>query len=334
MSILWKSSVLEWTKLIDNKSEAIFHDLYTKQKQNVWFAEELNIQQDAHDYESLAPEEKMVFDQLVGYFTTTELLVQNVLWESFYPYIASPRAKMAMTVQMFMEDIHSDFFEMVLNTFNMDREAMYEIADNNPLLAKKRQLVAQAADAVVAMKRNGGWGDDDGTMTLEMKKAMLYAILVNNILQEWFFFYSAFAMFFSLRDSGKMKNFVNGIDLVLIDESLHLKFGIELILGILEENPEILEDAAFGQKIYSTLIDGVELELEFLREQFESGIVFGLNYDEMEQYMHYIADRRLEELGLEPNYWVTVNPLKFLEKQDVMTLQNFFEVTPNQYTNF
>ncbi len=337
MPILGKSSVLEWTRLTDDKFEAIFHDLYTKQKQNVWFAEELNIQQDAHDYDDLDENEKRVFDELVGYFTTTELLVQNVLWESFYPYIASPRAKMAMTVQMFMEDIHSDFFEMVLNTFNMDKDAMYKVADNNPLLAKKRQLVAQAADAVSAMKRkDGASGDDDGAweMSLETKKAMLYAILVNNILQEWFFFYSAFALFFALRDSWRMKNFVNGVDLILIDESLHLRFWIELILWILEESPEILDDAAFGQKIYTTLIDGVELELEFLREQFNSGMVFGLNYEEMEQYMHYIADRRLEELWLEPHYGVSSNPLKFLEKQDVMTLQNFFEVTPNQYTNF
>lgn len=334
MAILWKSSVLEGTKLnVDTKIERIFQDLYTKQKQNVWFPEELNIQQDVHDYEQLSEQEKHIFDELIGYFTVTELLVQNVLWEAFYPHIASPRAKMAMTVQMFMEDIHSDFFEMVLNSFNMDKDAMYAIADNNPLLQRKRQMVTEAADSISLVKKE--WEATINPNTLEGKKAILYAILVNNILQEWIFFYSAFAMFFAMREAwGKMKNFNNGMDLVLIDESLHLQMWIELILAILEENPEILDDASFGQKIHTTLIDWVELELECLKEQFELGNLFGLSYAEMEKYLYFVADRRLEELGLEPHYGVAKNPLTFLEKQDVMTIQNFFEVTPNQYTNF
>jgi ribonucleoside-diphosphate reductase beta chain len=71
-----------------------------------------------------------------------------------------------------------------------------------------------------------------------------------------------------------------------------------------------------------------------LKEQFELGNLFGLSYAEMEKYLYFVADRRLEELGLEPHYGVAKNPLTFLEKQDVMTIQNFFEVTPNQYTNF
>jgi ribonucleoside-diphosphate reductase beta chain len=60
---------------------------------------------------------------------------------------------MAMTVQMFMEDIHSDFFEMVLNSFNMDKDAMYAIADNNPLLQRKRQMVTEAADSISLVKK-------------------------------------------------------------------------------------------------------------------------------------------------------------------------------------
>lgn len=258
----------------------------------------------------------------------TELLVQNVLGESFYPLITSPRVKMAMTVQMFMEAIHEDFFEMVLNTFSMDKAKMYKVADENPLLLKKRQLVAQAADHISALHATV---DPD---KIECKKSILYAILVNNILQEGIFFYSAFTMFFAMRESGRMKNVCNGIDLVLIDESLHMRMGIELILGIIEETPEILEDLAFVGKIQETIVQGVDLELQFLRQQMEQSIAFGLSYKEMEAYLKYIADRRMEELGFAPYYNMPGNPLKFLEKQDVMTLQNFFEVTPNQYTNF
>jgi len=314
----------------------IFHDLYTQQKQNVWFAEEINLHLDVTDYDSLPEKEKKVFQELVGYFVSTELLVQNVLWESFYPHLASPKAKMAMTVQMFMESIHSDFFENVLNTFQMDSDAMYKVAENNDILRRKQHLVANVADSIRTMA--GGKGDDgqwpvDAT-TLAGKKAILYAILVNNVVQEGFFFYSAFAMFIALRETGKMTNFCNGIDLTLVDESLHMKMGIELILAILEETPEIAEDEAFVEKIKKTMIDGIELELEFLRSMFDQGVLYGLSYEEMKHYLYFIADRRFEELGFAPYYGVEQNPLKFLEKQDVARLQNFFEVTPNQYTNF
>ncbi|HMT01086.1 MAG TPA: ribonucleotide-diphosphate reductase subunit beta [Candidatus Absconditabacterales bacterium] len=328
MPILGKKSVLDGIKL-DGKDN-VFADLYKKQKQAVWFPEEINIQQDVGDYNDMSPREKALFQELIGYFVTTELLVQNVLGESFYPYIVNPKAKMAMTIQMFMEDIHSDFFEMVLNTFSMDREAMYEKTKTNPALKAKQEFVAKAADFISVSNRENTIDPD----TIEGKKAILHAILINNIIQEGTFFYSAFALFFAMRESGKMKNVTNGIDLIMIDESLHLKLGVEMILGVIEENPIILEDAEFVNHIKNTMIDGTELELQFIKQQFDQNIIFGLSYNEMEEYIKYITDRRLEELGFTAHYAVQVNPLKFLQKQDLMTLQNFFEVTPNQYTNF
>lgn len=325
--LLWSGSVLDAIKLVDTEWEARFHKLYEDQKRAVWFPEEINVQQDTADYQSLTDDERKTFNDLVGYFVWTELLVQNVLWDTFYAHISSPRAKMALTVQMFMEAIHNDFFEMVLNSFNMDKEEMYRISESNPLLLKKRQIVAQAADRI-----SSRWNVDPDS--LEWKKAILYAVLVNNILQEGIFFYSAFALFFAMRENGKMKNVCNGVDLVLIDESMHLKMGMEMIFAIIDEAPEIAEDTEFLDMIKNTLIDGTMLELEFLAQQFENWNTFGLNYKEMEQYLKFVADRRLEELWFETYFKVPSNPLQFLEKQDVMTLQNFFEVTPNQYTNY
>ena len=120
MPLIWKKHVLDWTKLSSRGN--VFKELYTKQKQAVRFPEEINIQQDINDYQALNEDEKNLFHQLIAYFTTTELLVQNVLGESFYPYVIDPRAKMSMTAQMFMEDIHSDFFEIILNSFNLNHE--------------------------------------------------------------------------------------------------------------------------------------------------------------------------------------------------------------------
>lgn len=326
MSFIGSGSVMDATQLFESEVENRFKALYESQKKAVWFPEEINVQQDMHDWMSLSDKEKEVFKNLIGYFVGTELLVQNVLGDTFYSYIKSPRAKMALSVQMFMEAIHNDFFEMILNSFSLDREEMYNRANNNPVLLAKRELVSKAADSI----STSGQVDPD---TLEGKKAILHAVLINNIVQEGIFFYSAFAMFFSMRDMGKMSNICNGVDLVLIDESLHLKMGMEIIFTMIEETPEILDDEVFVQKIQETIVNAVDLELQFLEQQYATGITFGINFKEVAEYLKYIADRRMEELGFGVYFWVSENPLKFLEKQDVMTLQNFFEVTPNQYTN-
>ena len=226
-------SVMNATQLFDSEVEDKFKALYESQKKAVWFPEEINVQQDMHDRQAMNDKEKEVFKNLIGYFVGTELLVQNVLGDTFYSYIKSPRCKMALSVQMFMEAIHNDFFEMILNSFTLDRDAMYSLANSNPVLLEKRNLVAKAADSISTT----GQVDPD---TLEGKKKILHAVLINNIVQEGIFFYSAFAMFFAMRETGRMSNICNGIDLVLIDESLHLKMGMEIIFTMLEETPEIL----------------------------------------------------------------------------------------------
>src|SRR5699024_11947679 len=90
----------------------------------------------------------------------------------------------------------------------------------------------------------------------------------NNIILEGIFFYSTFAHFFALKDMGKMKNVVSGVELVLIDESLHLQNGIEAILIMLEENPEIVEDQQYVQDIRAVILEGTALDIEYVKHKF------------------------------------------------------------------
>ncbi len=321
-----KTSVRDNIRLSENPKYPVFKELYVKQKKAVWFPEELNIQQDILDYKSLTSTERELFESAVGYFASSELLVQNVLGNGFFPVLTDPYAKMSFSTQMFMENIHSDFFEIVLNSFEMDRKKVYNITLEDKLLKEKQEIIIRAVDRITY-----GKADPD---TTEGKKQILTAILLNNIIQEGMFFYSAFAHFFAMKDTGKMKNVVSGVELVLIDESLHLQNGIEAIITIAEENPEIVEDDRFIDNIAETIIDAVELELNYLKSKFGGTTIFGVSYKELELYMKYIADRRLEELGLEPQFNITENPLKFLQKEDVKKLTNFFEVSSTEYTNF
>ncbi len=321
-----KTSVRDNIRLSENPKYPVFKELYVKQKKAVWFPEELNIQQDILDYKSLTPTERELFESAVGYFASSELLVQNVLGNGFFPVLTDPYAKMSFSTQMFMENIHSDFFEIVLNSFEMDRKRVYNITLEDKLLKEKQEIIIRAVDRITY-----GKADPD---TPEGKKQILTAILLNNIIQEGMFFYSAFAHFFAMKDTGKMKNVVSGVELVLIDESLHLQNGIEAIITIAEENPEIVDDDKFIDNIAETIIDAVELELNYLKSKFGGTTIFGVSYKELELYMKYIADRRLEELGLEPQFNISENPLKFLQKEDVKKLTNFFEVSSTEYTNF
>lgn len=326
MKLTGKTSVRDNIKLTEDPSYPIFKELYEKQKKAVWFPEELNIQQDVLDYNSLSREEKDLFDTAVGYFCSSELLVQNVLVNSFFPLLTDPHAKMSFSTQLFMENIHSDFFEIVLQSFGMDREKMYEVAFDDPILRKKQSLIVEEIDSI-----SHGRIDPD---TLEGQKQVLLAILLNNIVMEGIFFYSSFAYFFALKDMGKMKNVVSGVELVLIDESLHLQNGIEAILIILDENPGIVEDENYVLQIREILLKGTGLEIEYVKEKFGDRTILGISFGELERYLRYITDRRLIELGFEAEFHITENPLRFLQKEDMKKLINFFEVSSTEYTNY
>lgn len=325
MKLIGKTSVRDNIQLSDDPRYPVFKSLYNKQKKAIWFPEELNIQQDALDYHNLTADEKRLFDTAVGYFCSSELLVQNVLVNAFFPLLTDPYAKMSFVTQMFMENVHSDFFEIVLQTFNMDREKMYKVAFQDPILRKKQNLIVTEIDKITL-----GKVDVD---SLEGQKALLKAILINNIVQEGIFFYSSFAHFFALKELGKMKNVVSGVELTLIDESLHLQNGIEAVLIMLDENPEIVEDEAYVASIRDIILQGLDLEIEYVRHQFGERTLLGMSFGELKRYLQYITDRRLEELGFEPEFKIYENPLRFLQKEDVKKLVNFFEVSSTEYTN-
>lgn len=133
----------------------------------------------------------------------------------------------------------------------------------------------------------------------------------------------------SFRQRQQLRNFGSLIDWVVRDESLHLKFGINLILTILEENPEIVTPD-FSAAIQAIIIDGVNLETAYNQDMFPRGIL-GVNADYVNQYVQYVADRRLEELGFAPHFKVT-NPAKWMAAAtDALELVNFFETQNTNY---
>jgi ribonucleoside-diphosphate reductase beta chain len=133
----------------------------------------------------------------------------------------------------------------------------------------------------------------------------------------------------SFRQRNLLRNFGSLVDWIVRDESLHLKFGINLILTVLDENPD-LQTPEFADEIRQMILNAVEMEEQYNRDLLPNGIL-GLNANYINQYVKYLADRRLEELGFEPHYKVS-NPAKWMATaNDTLQLVNFFESTNTSY---
>jgi ribonucleoside-diphosphate reductase beta chain len=165
--------------------------------------------------------------------------------------------------------------------------------------------------------------------TPEGKRDFVKNLVATNIVMEGCWFYSGFMVILSFRQRNILRNFGSLVDWVLRDESLHLKFGINLIHTVLEENPELLTEE-FAAEIRDIIIEGVSVEIEYNKALFPRGIL-GLNAEYVNEYVKYVADRRLEELGLEKHFNAQ-NPAKWMSTAtDVFELVNFFEMQNTKY---
>ena len=222
---------------------------------------------------------------------------------------------------MWEEANHCTSFEYVLETFNFDRESTYSIHLDKPSMIAKESFVNGYTKKMT--DRNVDVETDEG------KKDFIRNLIATNIVTEGIWFYSGFMVILSFRQRNKMRNFGSMINWVLRDESMHLKFGMNLVLTILEENRDLVTEE-FAKEIRDIIIEGVRLENDYNNDLFPNGIL-GLNAEYVNQYVQYVADRRLEELGFEA-YFNVSNPAKWMATStDVLELVNFFE---QQNTNY
>ena len=222
---------------------------------------------------------------------------------------------------MWEEANHCVAFEYVLETFPMDRDTIYKIHTETDSMVKKEAFITKYLRRMTETTLN--------IDTAEGKKDFIRNLVATNIVMEGVWFYSGFMVVLSFRQRNKLRNFASMINWVIRDESLHLKFGMNLIMNILEENPELLTPE-FAEEIRNIVVEGVDLEVSYNQDLFPTGIL-GLNADYVNQYVKYVADRRLEELGMPKHYNVS-NPAKWMATStDVYELVNFFEQQNTSY---
>jgi ribonucleoside-diphosphate reductase beta chain len=296
-------------------------DLYDQAVANTWFPNEIQLGEDIADFKKMTDEERHAITFLMSYFNPSELLVNKALAFGVYPYINAPEAHLYLAKQMWEEANHCMSFEYVLETFPIDRDEAYNSHVEVPSMSRKEEFEVKFIRRMTE--------DTLDINTIEGKQDFVRNLVAYNVILEGIWFYSGFMVALSFRQRNLLRNFGSLVDWIVRDESLHLKFGINLILTVLEENPEIVTDE-FVAEVKGMILDAVEMEEQYNRDLLPGGIL-GLNADYINQYVKYLADRRLEELGFGPHYNAP-NPAKWMATaNDTLQLVNFFESTNTSY---
>lgn len=297
------------------------YDLYDQAVRNTWFPHEIALGEDVMDFKNMTPDEQHAVKFLMSFFNPAELMINRSLALGVYPYLKAPECHLYIAKQMWEEANHCVSFEYVLQTFGFDRDKIFNTHLEVASMKAKEDFINYFVNRMTDEKLN--------IESVSGKQDLVRNLVATNIVAEGIWFYSGFMVALSFRQRNKLRNFGSMINWVLRDESLHLKFGINLITEILAENPDIVTPE-FAEEIKVIIIKGVELEVNYNKDLFPNGIL-GLNSDYVNQYVKYVADRRLEELGFEAHFNAT-NPAKWMATAtDVHELVNFFEVQNTSY---
>lgn len=297
------------------------YDLYNQAVANTWFPHEVQLGEDLADFATMTDDEQHALTHLMSYFNPNELLVNKSLAFGVYPYVNAAECHLYLAKQMWEEANHCMAFEYVLETFPIDRDVAYSSHINVPSMAAKEAFEVKYIQRMAEETLD--------IATTEGKQDFVRNLVAYNIILEGIWFYSGFMVALSFRQRNLLRNFGSLIDWIVRDESLHLKFGINLILTVLDENPD-LQTPDFADEIRQMIIDGVEMETTYNADLLPNGIL-GMNASYINTYVKYLADRRLEELGFDAVYNVN-NPAKWMATaNDTLELVNFFESINTSY---
>ena len=286
-------------------------DYYSQQNQMHWFPEDVPLHNDVKDWQTLDDNEKNLLTQIFRLFTQSDVDVSSGYVDRYMRIFKKPEARMMMGAFNNMESIHQHAYSLLLDTVGMP-EIEYKAFSEYEAMADKHEYV----DAVRVSK-----GD---------KGSIAKALAIYSAFTEGLQLFSSFIVLLNFPRFGKMKGMGQIITYSIRDESLHVEAMTKLFREFIQENLDIWTDD-FKKEIYQACREMVELEDRFLDLVFEMGDIDGLTKKEMQQYIRYIADRRLLQLGLKPNYKIKDNPIGWLDDVLGVEHQNFFEGRATTY---
>jgi len=292
---------------------------------NHWMPQEVNMNADIALWKSqdgLTEDERRIVMRNLGFFSTADSLVANNLALAVYRLITNPECRQYILRQAFEEAIHTHAYQYCIESLGMDEGEIFNMYHEIPSVAKK---------ASWGLKYTRSISDPTfDTGTPETDRQLLRNLIAYYCVLEGIFFYCGFTQILSMGRRNKMTGTAEQFQYILRDESMHLNFGIDMINQIKIENPH-LWDADMKDEATQMILQGTQLEIEYARDTMPRGVL-GMNAAMMEDYLKFIANRRLSQLGLPEQYPGTTNPFPWMsEIMDLKKEKNFFETRVTEY---
>ena len=300
-----------------------FFEMFKDGIKNTWTVEEVDFSTDLVDLRArLTPAEVHVIQRLVAFFATGDSIVSNNLVLNLYKHINSPEARLYLSRQLYEEAVHVQFYLTLLDNYipePSERAAAFAAVDNIPSIAKKAEFCMKWMDSIQQI---------DTLETGEHRRQFLLNLICFAGCIEGLFFFAAFAYVYFFRSRGMLHGLAAGTNWVFRDESAHLEFAFEVVSTVREQHPELF-DARMQSQVTQMMKEAVNAELQFSEDLLEGGVA-GLSTRDMREYLQYVADQRLERLGM-AKVFGSRNPFPFMDLQDVQELTNFFERRVSAY---
>lgn len=298
-------------------------DAYNAGNANHWLPTEITMMSDIEQLRNgrLTEDEIKALKTVLGFFTTADSIAANNVVLAMYKHISSPECRMYLLRQAYEEAIHTHAYQYIVESLGLDGGEIFN-------MYREVDGIYSKADFILSFNE-GIFDPEFKTGTFENDQKFLENLCVFSLILEGIFFYSSFAVMFGFQRQNKMVGAAEQIQYIMRDETQHLNFGIKLINTIKEEQPE-LWTPEFQQHIIDLVRQAAELEYKFAAEVFPRGI-FGMNAEGFRQYIEHIADRRLQRVGLPPQFNVE-NPFPWMsEAIDLTKEKNFFETRVTEY---
>jgi ribonucleoside-diphosphate reductase beta chain len=292
---------------------------------NHWMPQEIQMSRDIalwKDPNGLTEDERRIVKRNLGFFVTADSLAANNIVLGTYRHITAPECRQYLLRQAFEEAIHTHAYQYIVESLQLDAGEIFNAYHEIPSIRQKDEFLIPFIDTLTDPSFKTG--------TPEADQKLLKSLIVFACLMEGMFFYVGFTQILSLGRQNKMTGAAEQYQYILRDESMHCNFGIDLINTIKMENPH-LWTSEFRDELREIFKKGVELEYRYAEDTMPRGVL-GLNAGMFKEYLRFIANRRSQQIGLDPMYEGAANPFPWMaEMIDLKKERNFFETRVIEY---
>src|SRR6266704_2405242 len=292
---------------------------------NHWMPQEINMSRDIalwKDANGLTEDERRVVKRNLGFFVTADSLAANNIVLGTYRHITAPECRQYLLRQAFEEAIHTHAYQYIVESLGLNEAEIFNAYHEIKSIRDKDEFLIPFINTLTDPSFKTG--------TMEADQSLLKSLIVFSCIMEGLFFYVGFVQILAMGRQNKMTGSSEQYQYILRDESMHCNFGIDLVNTIKMENPH-LWTSEFKAEIAALMRKGVELEYAYAEDTMPRGVL-GLNATMFKEYLRFIANRRCQQIGIDPLFDKADNPFPWMaEMIDLKKEKNFFETRVIEY---